>query len=65
MAVQTPKQRLANKKFSKKNTLKQTGQFKEDADKVEYPLPKAWIALLVFLVCGGALLEVLRLVFDF
>lgn len=61
-AIQTPKQRLANAKFEKKNVNKWGKPTPKD-EKVELPLSKTWIVLLVFLVCGGALLEIVRLLF--
>ncbi|ODV80482.1 uncharacterized protein CANTADRAFT_151128 [Suhomyces tanzawaensis NRRL Y-17324] len=62
MALQTPKQRAANAKFAKKNTNKQ-GKPRDVAVKTEFPLPKSWIFVLLFLVCGGAVLELIRFFF--
>lgn len=43
--------------------MKQTNEYKSNPEKVEYPISKGWIALLVFLVCGGAVLELIRIFF--
>jgi len=59
-AIQTPKQRAANAKFEKKVTSS-WGKAKPTKAKSEFPLSSTWIILLVFLVCGGAILELLRL----
>lgn len=60
---QALKQRQATKKFDKKNQLRRTGKYTEEDNKVEYPVSKWWIAALVFLVCGGAILELIRMFF--
>ncbi|KAG5421405.1 hypothetical protein I9W82_000495 [Candida metapsilosis] len=63
MALQTPKQRAANAKFEKKVT-KQWGKPKSDKDKVEYPVSKMWLFVLLFLVAGGAILELIPSIND-
>ncbi|CAD1809567.1 unnamed protein product [Candida parapsilosis] len=62
MALQTPKQRAANAKFEKKVT-KHWGKPKSDKEKVEYPVSKTWLFVLLFLVAGGAVLELIRMLF--
>ncbi|OVF09852.1 hypothetical protein A9F13_04g03685 [Clavispora lusitaniae] len=62
MAVQTPKQRAANAKFAKLNTKKQ-GKPRAKTEPVKFPISKGWMLVLAFLVCGGAVLEILRLFF--
>ena len=62
MALQTPKQRAANASFEKKNT-NQWGKPKKENTKTEYPVSKSWLFVLLFLVCGGAILELIRLIF--
>lgn len=61
-AHQTPRQRAANAKFASINTKKQ-GKPRAKTEAVQFPISKGWIFVLVFLVCGGALLEILRLFF--
>lgn len=61
-ALQTPRQRAANAKFASINTKKQ-GKPRAKAEAVQFPISKGWIFALVFLVCGGAVLELLRLFF--
>ncbi|ODQ79782.1 hypothetical protein BABINDRAFT_7986 [Babjeviella inositovora NRRL Y-12698] len=60
-AQQTPKQRAANVKFAKK-IEKNMGKPKQ-VKAQEFPLSKTWIAILAFLIAGGAVLEILRLFF--
>ncbi|KAL6452714.1 YSY6 Protein YSY6 [Candida maltosa Xu316] len=62
MALQTPKQKAANAKFEKKITS-QWGKAKKTTTKTEYPVSKSWLFVLLFLVCGGAILELIRLIF--
>ncbi|CAN3372670.1 protein Ysy6p [Diutina rugosa] len=62
MALQTRKQREANAQFEKKVT-KSWGKKRAAANKTEFPLSKPWIIVLVFLVCGGAILELIRMFF--
>ncbi len=51
MAVQTPKQRLANEKFNK-NVEKQRkfGKKKQDKQKTELPISKSWVYFILFLL---------------
>ncbi|RLV87118.1 hypothetical protein JA9_001355 [Meyerozyma sp. JA9] len=61
-ALQTPKQKQANQKFAKRNTRIQ-GKPRAVAKKTEYPVSRSWLFVLVFLVCGGAVLELVRMFF--
>ncbi|PVH22521.1 hypothetical protein CXQ85_005091 [Candidozyma haemuli] len=60
--LQTPKQRQANAKFAKKNVNKQ-GKPRDTQKKTEFPVSKTWIFVLAFLICGGAVLELVRMFF--
>ncbi|CAK7903008.1 protein Ysy6p [[Candida] anglica] len=62
MALQTPRQRAANAKWSKK-IEKQHGRPKSTKSGFEFPVSKYWVYALVFLVCGGGILEILHLFF--
>ncbi|KAK9479865.1 hypothetical protein V1514DRAFT_318797 [Lipomyces japonicus] len=63
--VQTPQQRLANQKYAKREEKKhgkpESLTAKKDSPKP--PISRGWIALFVFLVAGGLILEVLNLFF--
>jgi len=39
------------------------GKPRKVAEKFEYPISKSWLLVLLFLVCGGALLELIRFIF--
>ena len=39
------------------------GETKKENTKTEYPVSKSWLFVLLFLVCGGAILELIRLIF--
>lgn len=43
--------------------MKQTNEYKGEEQKIDYPVSKWWIGVLVFLVCGGAVLELIRIFF--
>lgn len=62
LALQTPKQRAANAKWSKK-IHNQHGKPKSTKSEFKFPVSKFWVVMLVFLVCGGAVLELLRMFF--
>ncbi|QBM85664.1 Ribosome associated membrane protein RAMP4 [Metschnikowia aff. pulcherrima] len=62
MAYQTPKQKAANAKFAKLNVNKQ-GKPRKKSEKIDFPISRTWVLLLVFLVCGGAVLELIRMLF--
>lgn len=66
MAVQTPKQRIANEKFNKK--IEKTRKYgkkkinkKDQKDKL--PISKYWIIGLLFLLVGSGVLELISLIF--
>uniref|UniRef100_A0A060TB51 Stress-associated endoplasmic reticulum protein n=1 Tax=Blastobotrys adeninivorans TaxID=409370 RepID=A0A060TB51_BLAAD len=60
---QTPRQRLANERYAKKEQWKKGKPTSEVKPKQKDPLPisKGWLALLAFLVLGGGIFELLRL----
>ncbi|SCU85001.1 LADA_0D05160g1_1 [Lachancea dasiensis] len=60
MAVQTPKQRIANEKFAKRNE-KKLGKAKKTQTKPALSLSKTWISVLLFLLVGGGILELVSL----
>ncbi|QLG70841.1 hypothetical protein HG535_0A07840 [Zygotorulaspora mrakii] len=62
MAVQTPKQRIANEKFNKrveKHRKYGKKKVKGDGSKFNFPISKTWLFVLAFLLVGGGLLELL------
>lgn len=66
MAVQTPKQRIANEKFNKK--IEKTRKYgKKKVNKKDQkdtlPISKYWIIALLFLLVGGSILEFISLIF--
>ncbi|OBA23565.1 hypothetical protein METBIDRAFT_36013, partial [Metschnikowia bicuspidata var. bicuspidata NRRL YB-4993] len=61
-AYQTPKQKAANAKFAKLNVDKQ-GKPRKKVETIRSPVSKRWMGLLLFLICGGAVLELLRILF--
>ncbi|SCV03177.1 LAME_0H08328g1_1 [Lachancea meyersii CBS 8951] len=60
MAVQTPKQRIANQKFAKRNE-KKLGKAKKTESKSPLALSKGWVFGLLFLLIGGGILELVTL----
>ncbi|KAK4996549.1 hypothetical protein LTR66_003853 [Elasticomyces elasticus] len=64
--AQTPQQRRANEAFARSEAQKRgkppTAVKKEKPQKA--PISRAWVALLAFVVCGGIIFELLRLVFS-
>ncbi|CCF58458.1 hypothetical protein KAFR_0E03060 [Kazachstania africana CBS 2517] len=62
MAVQTPKQRIANEKFNKNiEKHRKYGKkkpTKKDQDR-KLGISKTWIMVILFLLLGGGLLELL------
>lgn len=66
MAVQVPKQRIANQKFNKKieqNRKLGKKKVKSEDDATKVNLSKTWIYVLAFLLIGGGILEVISLIF--
>ncbi|EJS44766.1 ysy6p [Saccharomyces arboricola H-6] len=62
MAVQTPRQRLANAKFNKNNEkFRKYGKKKVGKDdKKSAPLiSRTWLGILLFLLVGGGVLELI------
>lgn len=59
MAIQHPRQRLANEKFAKRNEQhRKFGKKKvKESDSFKSPISKTWLAVLAFLLIGGGLLE--------
>lgn len=62
MAIQTPRQRIANEKFQKRNE-KKLGKKKQTEGKAESPVSKTWVFVLLFLLIGGGVLELFSLFF--
>ncbi|SCU95141.1 LANO_0E09428g1_1 [Lachancea nothofagi CBS 11611] len=60
MAVQTPKQRIANEKFAKRNEQK-LGKARKTTAKKGPALSKTWVYVLLFLLIGGGILELMTL----
>ncbi|PKY03031.1 hypothetical protein P168DRAFT_328122 [Aspergillus campestris IBT 28561] len=64
--AQTPQQRRANEKFAKHEAAKRgkaPGNVAKPTKQVSKPsLSKGWVVLLAFVVCGGLLFELLRVV---
>ncbi|BAO39656.1 protein YSY6 [Kluyveromyces marxianus] len=62
MAIQTPRQRLANEKWAKKNEKKlgkPKVKAKDQASKL--PISKPWVIGLLFLLIGGGVLQLISL----
>jgi len=68
MAQQTPQQRIANEKFAKREAAKRG---KAEADRKTYekpsklPISPLWLGLLGFVVFGGLVFELMRLVLGY
>ncbi|KAK5676097.1 hypothetical protein LTS10_011387 [Elasticomyces elasticus] len=68
LLTQTPQQRRANAQFAKNEEAKrgkpQSALKKKVENKVEkLPVSKGWLYLLLFVVCGGIVFELVRIVF--
>ncbi|TKA72305.1 hypothetical protein B0A55_07157 [Friedmanniomyces simplex] len=65
--AQTPQQRRANAQFAKAEETKRgkpAAAIKKKSEKVEKaPISKGWLYLLLFVVCGGIVFELVRIVF--
>ncbi|CCC68315.1 hypothetical protein NCAS_0B02310 [Naumovozyma castellii] len=61
MAIQTPKQRIANEKFNKNIEKHRKYGKKKIAKNQESSLPisRLWIGVILFLLIGGGVLELL------
>ncbi|SCW03573.1 LAFE_0G13454g1_1 [Lachancea fermentati] len=62
MAVQTPKQRIANERFLKRTRdERKLGKRKVADSKPKSRLPMSWTVALLFLLVGGGILELVSL----
>ncbi|KAJ6015061.1 hypothetical protein N7540_009652 [Penicillium herquei] len=62
--AQTPQQRRANERFAKSEAAKRgkapvTSKPKQSA---KTPISASWVVILAFVVCGGLILELLKVV---
>ncbi|GAB7349658.1 hypothetical protein MBLNU459_g0333t1 [Dothideomycetes sp. NU459] len=65
--VQTPQQRRANEAFAKREETKRgrtVAPVKKQAPQ-KSPISKGWLFALLFVVCGGLIFELLRIMFGF
>ncbi|CAG8908765.1 unnamed protein product [Penicillium egyptiacum] len=64
--TQTPQQRRANERFAKTEAAKRgkAPTTIKPKKNTKSPLSASWVVLLAFVVCGGLLLELLRIVPD-
>ncbi|CAG8288504.1 unnamed protein product [Penicillium olsonii] len=64
--AQTPQQRRANDRFAKTEAAKRgkAPTTVKPKKNTKSPLSATWVVLLAFVVCGGLLLELLRVVPD-
>ncbi|KAL4794132.1 hypothetical protein BDV19DRAFT_390411 [Aspergillus venezuelensis] len=61
--AQTPQQRRANEKYAKHEALKRGKPRTTTTKQTSKPsLSTGWVALLAFVVCGGLIFEILRVV---
>ncbi|ODQ66135.1 hypothetical protein NADFUDRAFT_51402 [Nadsonia fulvescens var. elongata DSM 6958] len=60
MAVQTPQQRKGNLKYAKREETKKGKNLVKKSAEFKSPLTMGWFLFLGFLLCGGALFEILR-----
>ncbi|KAL1878306.1 hypothetical protein Plec18167_004373 [Paecilomyces lecythidis] len=62
--AQTPQQRRANEKYAKQEAAKRgkPATIVKQKQKPKTPISTGWIVLLAFIVCGGVLFELLRVV---
>ncbi|KAF3937607.1 hypothetical protein ABW19_dt0203601 [Dactylella cylindrospora] len=68
MAQQTPQQRLANEKFAKREAAKRgkaEGDRKSYDKKAKSPISPMWLGLLAFVVFGGLLFELIRMILKY
>ncbi|KAK8216775.1 hypothetical protein M8818_001738 [Zalaria obscura] len=67
--AQTPQQRRANEAFAKAEANKRGKPQSVTASKKQAPqkspISKGWVVLLLFVVCGGLIFELLRIIFGF
>ncbi|PGH01270.1 hypothetical protein GX51_05325 [Blastomyces parvus] len=62
--VQTPQQRRANERFAKLEAAKRgkPEAVVKSKPKAKSPVPVGWVVVLAFVVCGGMLFELARVV---
>ncbi|KAL1304805.1 hypothetical protein AAFC00_003733 [Neodothiora populina] len=67
--VQTPQQRRANEAFARKQESKMGKPAavvtKKQTTPAKSPVSRIWLILLIFVVCGGLIFELLRILFGF
>ncbi|CCD24196.1 Ysy6p NDAI_0C05370 [Naumovozyma dairenensis CBS 421] len=66
MAIQTPKQRIANEKFNKnieKHRKYGKKKLNKNDEKSQLPISKVWLAVILFLLIGGGVLELISFFF--
>ncbi|KAL1987524.1 hypothetical protein VTN96DRAFT_3451 [Rasamsonia emersonii] len=62
--VQTPKQKRANEKYARHEAAKH-GKPKsalKQKEKLKSPISTGWVVLLAFVICGGLVFELLRVI---
>ncbi|KAJ5591768.1 uncharacterized protein N7459_002137 [Penicillium hispanicum] len=61
--AQTPQQRRANERFAKNEAAKRgRGPVSKAKPNSKAPVSASWVVILAFVVCGGLVLELLRIV---
>ncbi|OQD76823.1 hypothetical protein PENDEC_c003G03447 [Penicillium decumbens] len=61
--AQTPQQRRANERFAKSEAAKRgKGPSTKAKQASKSPVSASWVLILAFVVCGGLILELLRVV---
>ncbi|KAJ5114581.1 hypothetical protein NUU61_000340 [Penicillium alfredii] len=62
--AQTPQQRRANDRFAKNEAAKRgkAPAAAKPKKNVKSPVSTSWVVILAFVVCGGLLLELMRIV---
>ncbi|PSK55241.1 putative ribosome associated membrane protein RAMP4 [Elsinoe australis] len=64
--AQTPQQRRANEAFAKAEANKRgrpEGALKKKEKPQKSPISPFWVYMLIFVVCGGLVFELLRVIF--
>ncbi|KAI6893400.1 hypothetical protein KC318_g12620 [Hortaea werneckii] len=64
--AQTPQQRRANNTFAKAEERKRgkpQGEVLRKEKPAKAPISKTWVYVLLFVVCGGLIVELLRIIF--
>ncbi|KAJ5730148.1 uncharacterized protein N7483_004656 [Penicillium malachiteum] len=62
--AQTPQQRRANERFAKSEAAKRgkAPVASKPKQSAKTPISASWVVILAFVVCGGLILELLRVV---